>query len=130
RLPRVQLVRRVDASPVRRSVLGAALARPAGRAPVEDRAHHLVLVGALRLFRALRARLASGAARARGGGGARRGRAHGASVVIARLAAAVERSLAVANDAAARRGWLMALDPRLRAAFDAEYDAAVPAFAG
>jgi len=50
--------------------------------------------------------------------------------VIARLAAAVERSLAVANDAAARRGWLMALDPRLRAAFDAEYDAAVAAFAG
>jgi hypothetical protein len=49
--------------------------------------------------------------------------------VIARLADAIERAFAVANDAAAARGWLMALDPRLRAAFDAEYDAAVAAFA-
>jgi hypothetical protein len=48
--------------------------------------------------------------------------------VIARVATAVERALATANDAAARRGWLMAFDPRLRAAFDAEYSAAVAAF--
>jgi len=41
----------------------------------------------------------------------------------------IERALAAANDAAARRGWLMALDPRLRAAFDAEYAAACAAFA-
>src|SRR5207253_557278 len=117
------------ASPVRRSHPGAALTRAARRAPVEDRAHDLVLVGAFRLLRALRARLATSAARARSGGGARRGRAHGHRVVITRLASAVERGLAVANDTAARRGWLMALDPRLRAAFETEYAAAVAAFA-
>ena len=48
--------------------------------------------------------------------------------MIARAAGAVERAFAVANDAAARRGWLMALDPRLRTAFEAEYRAAVAAF--
>ena len=48
--------------------------------------------------------------------------------MIARVAGAIEQAFAVANDAAARRGWLMALDPRLRAAFAAEYGAAVAAF--
>lgn len=48
--------------------------------------------------------------------------------MIAHVTRAIERSFAVANDAAARRGWLMALDPRLRSAFDAEYAAAVAAF--
>jgi hypothetical protein len=48
---------------------------------------------------------------------------------MAPLAGAIERAFAVANDAAAARGWLMALDPRLRAAFEEEYNAAVAAFA-
>jgi hypothetical protein len=48
---------------------------------------------------------------------------------MARVAEALERALAAANDAAAARGWLMKLDPRLRAAFDAEYQAAQAAFA-
>jgi hypothetical protein len=48
--------------------------------------------------------------------------------VIARVGLAVERALAAANDAAARRGWLMALDPRLRDAFFAEYRTAAAAF--
>jgi hypothetical protein len=40
----------------------------------------------------------------------------------------IEAALVAANDAVAARGWLMKLDPRLRAAFDSEYQAARAAF--